>query len=139
MFEGPIDDAFFGFVVFAMGITALRPQWTIYVLTYGHPELAAEYAAGWRVVRVIAGFCAVSLIADFVTSLKMFDGPIDQALVGVAALATGITAARPQWTIYVLTFGHPERTEEYTLEFKVVRVIATFCAIGMIVDFIFGL
>jgi hypothetical protein len=66
--ETPLDAAFFAIAGAIMAITALRPQWTIYALTYGRPERAKGHENGIMFMRICAAVAAVSIAAAFLVS-----------------------------------------------------------------------
>lgn len=65
MIESPIDFAFLGVACVIMAITALKPQWTIYVLTYGRPERAQGRERSMAFMR----FCAAVALVGFAIAL----------------------------------------------------------------------
>lgn len=62
MIETPLDLAFFCFAGVVMAITALKPQWTIYVLTYGRPERFEGHESRFALTRIIAAIGAISIV-----------------------------------------------------------------------------
>ncbi|MEO6358944.1 MAG: hypothetical protein ABIO43_00030 [Sphingomicrobium sp.] len=62
MIQQPIEFAFFGIAGVIMAITALKPQWTVYVLTYGRPDRAKGRESGVAVMRVCAAIAAIGVV-----------------------------------------------------------------------------
>ena len=60
----------------------------------------------------------------------MIQAPADLAFIGIACVIMAITALRPQWTIYVLTCGHPERAQGRERSVAFMRLCATVALIG---------
>lgn len=57
----PLDFVFFSFAGVVMAITALRPRWTIYVLTYGRPQRFEGHESRFALTRIIAAIGAISI------------------------------------------------------------------------------
>jgi len=66
------DTAFLAFACVVMAITAFRPQWTVYVLTYGRPERARGRERGIAFMRICAGVALVGFA--IVTAYRLMIG-----------------------------------------------------------------
>ena len=66
MIQTPLDFVFFSFAGVAMAITALKPQWAIYALTYGKPERLEGQESHFRAVRIIAAISAIAIAVPLV-------------------------------------------------------------------------
>ncbi len=60
--------------------------------------------------------------------------PLDLAFIGLALAIGLVTAVKPGWTFYVLTYGHPERVSNRSQ--RVMRFFAAWMALGAIVSLV---
>lgn len=68
----------------------------------------------------------------------MTDTPLDVAFESFAGVIMTITALRPKWTIYVITYGRPEKAEGEQLGISIMRFCAAVAAIGIATNLLFG-
>ena len=64
----------------------------------------------------------------------MSANPLDLAFMCLALAIGLVTALKPSWAFYVLTYGHPERVSNRSQ--RVMRFFAAWMALGAIVSLV---